>query len=170
MARPLSRNVSGIFVVQILEDFAGDFPGGFFWALFPTKMRRKNPATESAKKSGGPKQKSAKNPFCQNPTLKSLNFRGRFCGHHSSVHFREHFRERVRGLNFAVRVLCAFLIHCLHRHKTPSRQHTLSGYPLGRGKEVEGPKSKELAKSLSFCNFCSFSAFHDFFGTLFGRN
>ena len=40
-----------------LEDFAGDFPGGFFWTLFPTKMRRKNPATESAKKSGGPKIK-----------------------------------------------------------------------------------------------------------------
>ena len=59
------------FVVQILEDFLGDFPGGFFWALFLTKMRRKNPASKSAKKSGGPKQKkSAKNPFCQNPTLK----------------------------------------------------------------------------------------------------
>ena len=29
-----------------------------------------------------------------------LNFRG---------HFREHFRERVRGSDFAVRVLCAFL-------------------------------------------------------------
>ena len=38
-----------------LEDFAGDFPRGFFWALFPTKMRRKNPATKSVKKSGGPK-------------------------------------------------------------------------------------------------------------------
>ena len=54
-ARPLRRNVSGIFVVQNLEDFAGDLPGGFFWALFPTKMRRKNPATKSAKKSGGSK-------------------------------------------------------------------------------------------------------------------
>ena len=29
LARPLCRNVSGIFAVQILEDFAGDFPGGF---------------------------------------------------------------------------------------------------------------------------------------------
>ena len=57
LARPLCRNVSGIFVVQILEDFAGDFIGGFFWALFPTKMRRKNPATKSAKISGGPKIK-----------------------------------------------------------------------------------------------------------------
>ena len=46
-----------IFVVQILEDFAGDFPGGFFWALFPTKMRRKNPARKSAKESGGSKIK-----------------------------------------------------------------------------------------------------------------
>ena len=33
--------------------FAGDFPGGFFRTLFPTKMRGKNPAT----KSGGPKIK-----------------------------------------------------------------------------------------------------------------
>ena len=39
------------------EDFAGDFPGGFFWALFPTKMRRTNPARKSAKKSGGSKIK-----------------------------------------------------------------------------------------------------------------
>ena len=29
-AWPLCRNVSGIFVALILEDFAGDFPGGFF--------------------------------------------------------------------------------------------------------------------------------------------
>ena len=43
---------------------------------------------------------------------KSLNLRGHFRGHlrvHSRVHFREHFRERVRGSNFAVRVLCACL-------------------------------------------------------------
>ena len=42
----------------------------------------------------------------------SLNLRGHFRGHlrvHSRGHFREHFRERVRGSNFAVRVLCAFL-------------------------------------------------------------
>ena len=43
---------------------------------------------------------------------KSLSLRGHFRGHlrvHSRGHFREHFRERVRGSNFAVRVLCAFL-------------------------------------------------------------
>ena len=45
------------FVVYILEDFAGDFPGGFFWALFPTKMRRENAARKSAKRSGGSKIK-----------------------------------------------------------------------------------------------------------------
>ena len=42
---------------------------------------------------------------------KGINLRGHFRGHlrvHSRVHFREHFRERVRGSNFAVRVLCAF--------------------------------------------------------------
>ena len=51
-----------------MEEFAGDFPGGFFWALLPTKMR-KNPATKSEKKSGGLKTKSAENPLCQDPTL-----------------------------------------------------------------------------------------------------
>ena len=43
---------------------------------------------------------------------KSLNLRGHFRGHlrgHSRGHFREDFRERVRGSNFAVRVLCALL-------------------------------------------------------------
>ena len=43
-----------------------------------------------------------------------LNFRGHFRGYlraHFRVHFHEHFRERVRGSNFAVRVLCAFLRH-----------------------------------------------------------
>ena len=58
LARPLCRKSSAIFVVSILEDFAGDFPGGFFWALFPTKLKRENPATKSAKKkSGGSKIK-----------------------------------------------------------------------------------------------------------------
>ena len=45
-------------------------------------------------------------------TQKSLNLRGHFRGHlrvHSRGHFRDHFRERVRGSNFAVRMLCAFL-------------------------------------------------------------
>ena len=37
LARPLCRNVSGIFVVQISEDFAGDFPGGLFWVFFQQK-------------------------------------------------------------------------------------------------------------------------------------
>ena len=46
-------------------------------------------------------------------TQKPSTLCGHFHGHlrvHSRVHFREHFRERVRGSNFAVRVLCAFLI------------------------------------------------------------
>ena len=70
--------MSGIFVVLFLEDFAGDFPGGFFWALFPTKMRRKNPARNSAKNPAAQKIKSAKNPFCQKPTLKMLLFQIKF--------------------------------------------------------------------------------------------
>ena len=45
---------------------------GFFWALFPTKMRRKNPARKSAKKSGGStKNKNPrKNPFCHETALR----------------------------------------------------------------------------------------------------
>ena len=41
LARPLCRNVSGIFLVEIyfLEDFAANFRGGFCWALFPHKNK-----------------------------------------------------------------------------------------------------------------------------------
>ena len=46
---------------MFLEDFSGHF--------FQTEMRRKNPATKSTKNPAAQKQKSAKNPFCQNPTL-----------------------------------------------------------------------------------------------------
>ena len=62
------RILPGIF----LEDFFGDF--------FPTKMRRKNPATKSAKKSGGPKikirEKSVLPKTDPNPDLLFLVF---FC-------------------------------------------------------------------------------------------
>ena len=57
LPRPICRNV--------LEDFCclkfGGFSRGFSWRIFlgtfPTKMRRKNPARKSAKKSGGSKMK-----------------------------------------------------------------------------------------------------------------
>ena len=56
---------------------------------------------------------------------KKLNLRGHFRGHlrvHSRRHFREHFRERVRGSNFAVRVLCAFLnLTALHRARAEAQ-------------------------------------------------
>ena len=50
---------------NVLEDFCcihfGGFSRGFSWRIFlgtfPTKMRRKNPARKSAKKSGGSKIK-----------------------------------------------------------------------------------------------------------------
>ena len=45
--------MSGIFAVQILEDFAGGFLGGFSGHFFTQKTRRKNPA----RKSGGSKIK-----------------------------------------------------------------------------------------------------------------
>ena len=44
------------------------------------------------------------------------HFRGTLCAH-SRVHFHEHFRERLHGSNFAVRVLCAFL-RMLEIHQT----------------------------------------------------
>ena len=53
----------------------GGFCRGFSWrfflfcALFPSKMRRTNPATKSAKNPAVQKSKSAKNPFRLNPTL-----------------------------------------------------------------------------------------------------
>ena len=61
LARPLCRNVSRTFVVYILEDFAGDFPGGFFWApFFPTKMRRKKSGDRIREKIRRPKIKIRK--------------------------------------------------------------------------------------------------------------
>ena len=71
VGRPLCRNVSRIFVVSILENFAGDFLGGFSWALFPTKMRRNNSPTEllkTTKKTAAQISKSPRNPFCRKPT------------------------------------------------------------------------------------------------------
>ena len=51
-----------IFPGIFLEDFSGHF--------FPTKMRKNNPATKSAKKSGGPKLKIRGNPLRQKSALK----------------------------------------------------------------------------------------------------
>ena len=52
---PSADMCRGFFcVVYMLEDSAEDFPGGFFWALCPTKMKNKNPATKHLRnKSGG---------------------------------------------------------------------------------------------------------------------
>ena len=43
-AQPLCRNVSGISVVQILEDFAGDFSGGWIFSghFFPQSEARRS--------------------------------------------------------------------------------------------------------------------------------
>ena len=63
-AWPLCRNVSGIFAVQIWEDFAGDFPGGFSGHSCLQKrgenIRRQNPQINPAAQ----KSKSAKKKFC----------------------------------------------------------------------------------------------------------
>ena len=58
LAWPLCRNMSGILVVhKIFEDFAGDFPGGFFLALFSHKMKRKSRRLNLATESDGSKIK-----------------------------------------------------------------------------------------------------------------
>ena len=59
----------------------GGFCRGFSWMILlgtfsPTKMRRTNQVTKSAK-SGGPKIKIANNPFCRNPTLRTTNTKHR---------------------------------------------------------------------------------------------
>ena len=73
IARPIGRNVSEDFCCEKLEDFAGDFPGEFFWALPPPppkkKKEKKNPARKSAKKSGGSKIKIREKSFCRKPAL-----------------------------------------------------------------------------------------------------
>ena len=43
---PLCRNVSEIFAAQSLEDFAGNLPGGFFWALSPRNKMKNNLVTK----------------------------------------------------------------------------------------------------------------------------
>ena len=57
----------GLFCCVNLEDFAGDLPGGFFWALFRTNMWSTNPAAQNPQKKA-PRLKN-KNPFCQEPAL-----------------------------------------------------------------------------------------------------
>ena len=68
---PLQKCVAD-FVVQLWEEFAGDSRGGIFWALFPTKMRRKDPATNSVKKSGSPPKRKRKIRSAKKPTLTLL--------------------------------------------------------------------------------------------------
>ena len=46
------RDVGGIFAGQKLEDLAGDFPGGSFWALSP-QNEEKQSYGKIRKKSGG---------------------------------------------------------------------------------------------------------------------
>ena len=67
---PSAEMCRGFFVVFFFgQDFAGDFPGGFFWALFPTKMR-KNIRRQSPRKNAAARiQNPRKIRLCQKPTL-----------------------------------------------------------------------------------------------------
>ena len=109
-----------IFVVLILEDFPGDFPGGFFWALFPTKMRRKNPARKSAKKSGGSKlkireksvlPKAGPNTFGHGPRLRGRTLWGGVPGTFWKPPSQNSFSEP----------LPRSLFYCKNHRKTTSR-------------------------------------------------
>ena len=65
---PLQKRV-GIFVVQILADFAGDFPGGFFLGTFSHKNEEKKSGEKIRAKIRRPKKKIREKSFCQKPTL-----------------------------------------------------------------------------------------------------
>ena len=62
----------GDFCSYISGKFAGDFPWGYFWALSPTKMRTKNPATKSTEKSCGSKKNPRKIRFAKTGPTFSL--------------------------------------------------------------------------------------------------
>ena len=69
---------------------------------------------------------------------KRLNLLGHFRGHlrvHSRAHFHEHFRERVRGSNFAVRVLCA----CLNMGFINRSTATCESAPFSEGFQMVFP-------------------------------
>ena len=53
----LQKCVGGFLLYKFWRIFPGIFLEDFSGYFFPTKMRRKNPARKSAKKSGGPKIK-----------------------------------------------------------------------------------------------------------------
>ena len=71
LARPLCRNVSGI-LLQILEDFARDLLGGFSGTFSHKNEEKKAGDRNREKNQAAQKEKSAKNPFCQKPTLKNV--------------------------------------------------------------------------------------------------
>ena len=76
----------------------------------------------------------------------SLSLRGHFRRHllvHSCAYFREHFHERVRRSDFAVRVLCAFLSEGAPggaKRRWPSSVHTAFRADKQGGK-LRGPAS-----------------------------
>ena len=87
-----SRNVSGIFVVQILEDFVGDFTGGFFGALSHRNEE---------KKYGGPKIESEKIRSAKVVDIKNLLHIMNWISHvdlllrlTAGIVFREHCSEK----------------------------------------------------------------------------
>ena len=51
---PFAEMCQGILMYKFWMILLEDFRGGLFWALFPTKSWRNNPATNSVEKSGGP--------------------------------------------------------------------------------------------------------------------
>ena len=99
LPRSICRNVSEDFCCIHFGGFSRGFSWRIFlWALFPTKMERKNPARKSAKKSGGSKiikirEKSVlpkagpDGSRAQKPPSPALrkNYENRYQIHHSRV-------------------------------------------------------------------------------------
>ena len=88
---------------------------------------------------------------------KSSIFRGHFRGHlrvHSGAHFREHFRERVCGSNFAVRVLCAFLIGREREQRSKNKafvaNETSKDIKQSKEKKKKTRHPAKISKALSF--------------------
>ena len=106
LSRPLLFSAD---CINILEDFARDFPGGFFGHFFPRKRGEK--ISRQNKNLAAQKQKSAKNPFCQKPTLKEGLF-------HTIT------REFAIVVKYFQQFSCDVLL-CLMRSKSPTEPETL---------------------------------------------
>ena len=78
-----------------LENFTGDFPGGFFWALFPTdKSEEKESGEKLKKRYGGTMAKLRERFFPEGPKPTSSQLLHEFLGFYKHAH-----QSNTRHLN-----------------------------------------------------------------------